>query len=127
MLKGDQIRRCLLLVAMVGAACQPAEGPIVPPALEGRWTSSAPAYRDRYFLIDDGTITLGQGDTVEGPLPIARIERETEPDGGVRYTIVYVDDTGQELRFLLTSSPDEPDVVWPTHQPNVRWQRSDPR
>ncbi len=93
---------------------------VFPPGLQGTWTTSSPAYSDRYLRLTERTIEFGLGGHDADVHGIRRVDAEEMVDGSGLYTVQYLTDEGDtlSLRFLYrpgdspTLKLDHQDAIW---------------
>ncbi len=84
----------LFTIALFAAACGPAVTEVpMPRALIGHWTTSNPAYANRYFEFSADTLVLGTSALTSERYAISRVLQDQD-DTGVLYTVEYADTLG---------------------------------
>jgi hypothetical protein len=111
----------VLALAVAVGACRRGSD-ILPAAAQGTWTTSTPAYSDRYLKLADRTVEFGLGGHDAEVYGIRRVDAEDMIDGTALYTVQYRTDEGDtlSLRFLYRSG--DPPTLKLDHQEAI-WTR----
>jgi hypothetical protein len=119
------LRRRIVAVALVLAigACRHGTDAL-PPAVQGTWTTSTPAYGDRYLRLADQTVEFGLGGHDADLYGIRRVEAEEMIDGSALYTIQYSTDREDTLSLRFFYRPGDPPTLKLDHQDAI-WTRSE--
>ena len=97
-------KQIIIAILLATAPCASACGPSVtqvpmPEGLMGRWTTTDPAYADRYFEFSANSIVLGTGARTRARYIVTRVLQDQD-DRGVLYTVEYTDSLGGD--FAMT-------------------------
>jgi hypothetical protein len=91
----------LLAGAVITFGCRHARTTTVPEDLLGRWTTTDPRYKGRYFeFTQSGGMRIGTGDDNVDIYTIWNVESEPE-DAFTRYTVTYLNSYVQEYKLLF--------------------------
>jgi len=117
-------RKRLLALALLLAvgACRHSTD-VLPPTVQGTWTTSTPAYSDRYLRLDDRTVEFGLGGHDSDIHGIRRVDAEEMVDGTALYTVQYHTDEGDTLSLRFLYRPGDPPTLKLDHQDAI-WTRS---
>lgn len=116
--------RKLLAMALLLAigACR-RDTDVLPSSVQGTWTTSAPAYSDRYLRLADRTVEFGLGGRDADLHGIRRVDTEEMVDGSALYTVQYRTDEGDTLSLRFLYRPGDPPTLTLDHQDAI-WTRS---
>jgi len=114
----------LALFFTIGACRRGAD--VLPPAVQGTWTTSSPAYSDRYLRLADRTVEFGLGGNDAEIHSIRLVDAEDMEDGTALYTVHYRSDEGDTLSLRFLYRPGNPPTLKLDHQEAI-WARSKAR
>lgn len=117
-------RKLLILAVLLAAGACRRGADVLPPAVQGTWTTSAPAYSDRYLKLADRTIEFGLGGHDADVHGIRRVDAEEMVDGSGLYTIQYQTDEGDTLSLRFLYRPGNPPTLKLDHQDAI-WTQSE--
>jgi hypothetical protein len=89
-------------------------------SLIGRWTTSEPRYKDRFFELSKETITYGLGEDKTDVHVISSIEISVQ-DNKTLYTINYHNLDGLEFTRSFYYFPSNGGVITFKNQEDVKW------
>jgi hypothetical protein len=111
----------IALLLAVGACRRDTD--VLPSSVQGTWTTSAPAYSDRYLRLADRTVEFGLGGHDADVHGIRRVDAEEMVDGSALYTVQYRTDEGDTLSLRFLYRPGDPPTLTLDHQ-DATWTRS---
>ncbi|HBZ70115.1 MAG TPA: hypothetical protein DEP35_10430 [Deltaproteobacteria bacterium] len=117
------LRKILAFALLISVAACHRSADVLPPAVQGTWTTSTPAYRDRYLRLADRTIEFGLGGNEIDVHGIRRVDAEEMVDGSGLYTIQYLTDEGDTLSLRFLYRPGNPPTLKLDHQDAI-WTQS---
>ena len=95
---------------------------IAPNELVGIWKTSAPKYADRFFKIDQDTITIGTGGENVEIYTIKKITMKKDPaERSLLYTIYYKNEEGVEYKFAFYYSSEKGGMIRLKNQRHIVW------
>lgn len=95
-----------------------------PDELIGTWKTSASKYADRFFTIEQKTITIGTGGETVEPYTIKKITiKKDSVEIGMLYTIYYKDEEGVKYQFAFYHSPEKGGVIRLKNQKHIAWTK----
>ncbi len=121
---GQSRRRFLTLTLLLAVAACHRGADILPTAVQGTWTTSTPAYSDRYLRLADRTVEFGLGGDDADVHGIRRVDAEEMVDGSALYTVQYHADEGDTLSLRFLYRPGNPPTLKLDHQDAI-WTRSE--
>ena len=99
-----------------------------PNDLVGIWETSAPKYADRFFKIDQDTITIGQGGDAFEIHVIKKIHAKKIPEErSILYTIYYENESVDDYKFAFYYSPENGGMIRLKHKKNIIWKKKNNR
>jgi len=110
----------MALILAIGACRGGVES--LPTTVQGTWTTSAPAYTDRYLRLADRTVEFGLGGHDTDVHAIRRVDAEEMVDGSALYTVQYHSDEGDTLFLRFLYRPGDPATLKLDHQDAI-WTR----
>ena len=117
----------LLATAPWAWACGPSVTEVpMPPALMGRWTTTNPAYADRYFELSANTIVLGTGARTRARYSVSRVLHDQD-DEGVLYTVEYTDSLGGDYAMSFYFDAARGGAVRLKNQLQITWRKATSR
>ncbi len=116
-------RKTLAFALLFSVAACRRSADVLPPALQGTWMTSTPAYSDRYLRLADRTIEFGLGGNGADLHGIRRVDAEEMVDGSGLYTVQYLTDEGDTLSLRFLYRPGNPPTLRLDHQ-DVIWTQS---
>src|SRR5215471_16871074 len=111
----------LAVVVAIGACRRGAD--VLPPTVQGTWTTSSPAYSDRYLRLADRTLEFGLGGHDAEIHGVRLVDAEDMEDGTALYTVHYRSDEGDTLSLRFLYRPGNPPTLKLDHQEAI-WTRS---
>ena len=105
----------LLLGCEIGKSTQ------IPATLIGRWTSSAPAFEDRFMEFKPSEVRFGTGGGDSTAHPISGVEEVWEGEN-ILYTITYLFVDGGDSTLSLQYEPASR-LLRLQNRPAVKWAR----
>ena len=94
----------------------------LPQGLLGVWTTEAPKYQDRFFALNEDSLTFGTGEGNSNSNPIIGIEL-TEEEGRPYYHIEHLGTEGQSYVFSFHYEAADGGVITLKNQTEVRWTK----
>jgi hypothetical protein len=93
----------------------------IPVKLIGKWTTSAPGYRDRFIELTKGTLVYGLGDDKEDVYLISSLDKNLEGKN-IIYTINFKD---SEVKFTRSFyyRPENGGTIQFKHQEQIKWHK----
>jgi hypothetical protein len=107
------------------AACQAQKEDLVPDHLLGVWTTSAPAYVDRYIEIRNDVIIFGTGGDTFEVHALTDID-DTREHGSIVYTITHLNHFGQPYTASFYYEPRGNGVIRFKNQRDIAWTKGGP-
>lgn len=99
-----------------------------PNELVGIWKTSAPKYADRFFKLDQDTITIGQGGDAFEIYVIKKIHVKKIPEErSILYTIYYENEEVDAYKFAFYYSPENGGSIRLQYQKNIIWKKQSDR
>ena len=119
-----QSKKILVAVALLYTllGCEAGKDARVPDDLTGIWRTSEPKYANRFFSLTTESITFGIGEGRVNAYAIRSVKKALD-NQAILYTIVYVDDAGQEYKLSLLYDPAIPGVVRFKNQQQIAWKK----
>ena len=99
------------------------EDEVFPDSLIGRWTTSEPRYKDRFFELSKVTFSYGLGEDKIDVHFISSIEKSIQ-DNNTLYTINYHNIDGLEYTRSFYYYPANGGVIKFKNQKNVEWTKN---
>ena len=95
-----------------------------PDSLIGRWTTSEPRYKDRFFELSKTTFTYGLGGDKKDVCVISSIEKSVQ-DNNTLYTINYHNIDGLEYTRSFYYYPANGGVIKFKNQKDIKWTKNE--
>lgn len=99
------------------------EDEVFPDSLIGRWTTSEPRYKDRFFELSKTTFTYGLGGDKKDVCVISSIEKSVQ-DNNTLYTINYYNIDGMEFTRSFYYYPANGGVIKFKNQEGIKWTKN---
>ena len=123
---GQVYRWCVpALAAVLLLACGPKVEDGVPTELQGRWITSAPKYRDRYFEIQPDNLIWGLADWELEAHPIEKVESQRQGSDKTRYWLHYTESAGYQTALEILLRPGKQPKFRFANRPE-EWTRAPP-
>lgn len=114
----------LSLVTIVTNSCQPTNMNEIPEGIFGKWVTTNPYYKDRYFILSEERVVFGTGNGQYSDFKVAKILPEIKPPKSL-YTVVFVDDDGNTYkRAFYYHRFDNGEFLMFKNQENIPWQKT---
>jgi len=99
------------------------EDEVFPDSLIGRWTTSEPRYKDRFFELSKTTFTYGLGGDKKDACVISSIEKSVQ-DNNTLYTINYHNIDGMEFTRSFYYYPGNGGEIKFKNQEGIKWTKN---
>jgi hypothetical protein len=110
----------LTAVSAATSGCNAGGETVMPEALIGTWTTTAPAYADRALRFTRTAVVFGADVGIENSHPVQRVMSALDHDT-LLYTVVYTDLVDQEISFYYT--PGDGGTITLKNQREFQWKR----
>jgi hypothetical protein len=99
----------------------------IPEELSGKYSATHPEYKDQFFELDTGHITLGFSDGTYKYYTVKRVKKEII-DNRILYTILCGnEDAGEEFNFAFFTDFAGKGIIHFKNKPQVAWKKSSNR
>lgn len=117
---------CLFFMAGSCAPNDPSKDlKIIPEGVFGKWTTTNPKYKERYFNLTPDKVVFGIGEDHELVYTLARIQTKTEDDQNL-ITLTFKDQDGNRFGQSFYYDNHTFPVIRFKNQNDIPWQKTDP-